>query len=92
MPRLVKLHPTGPVKIEVGSLRTDKPTFICACGLSKTMPFCDGSHKITKGEKPGMLYVYAQDGHTVVEERPDDSPDPSPSGGAAPSETPPMPM
>jgi CDGSH-type Zn-finger protein len=84
MPRIVKLYPTGPIKIEPGSLPADKPTWICACGLSKKMPFCDGSHKITRQEQPGMVYVYSQDGQTVVETRPDDSPEPGagPAGGA----------
>jgi CDGSH-type Zn-finger protein len=32
-----------PVKVEEG-----KSYWWCACGLSKTQPFCDGSHKTTK--------------------------------------------
>ena len=55
MARLVRLTATGPVKIEP----RDKPISICACGLSKTFPLCDGAHKTTsKLEQPGRLYEY----------------------------------
>ena len=28
------------------------------CGLSKNQPFCDGSHKLARGEAPDKLYWY----------------------------------
>ena len=31
-----------PIEVEAG-----KSYWWCACGLSKTQPFCDGSHKVT---------------------------------------------
>jgi CDGSH-type Zn-finger protein len=31
---------------------------ICVCGLSKKYPYCDGTHKITKDEEEGKIYVY----------------------------------
>lgn len=56
MARLVKLEHSGPVKIEPGH---DRPVWVCACGLSKTFPICDGSHKTTaKTEEAGRLYCY----------------------------------
>ncbi len=35
---------TAPFKVE---LEAGKTYFWCACGQSKTQPFCDGSHKAT---------------------------------------------
>lgn len=32
--------------------------WVCMCGLSKNKPLCDGSHKITKDEAVGKVYVY----------------------------------
>jgi len=40
---------------EAGNLKTIS---ICACGLSKKFPFCDGTHKQCKNEEAGMLYRY----------------------------------
>ncbi|MCL4404635.1 MAG: CDGSH iron-sulfur domain-containing protein [Candidatus Marsarchaeota archaeon] len=33
---------------------------ICACGLSKNKPFCDGTHMKTHNEKEGMHYAYKE--------------------------------
>ncbi|HYB74508.1 MAG TPA: CDGSH iron-sulfur domain-containing protein [Candidatus Sulfotelmatobacter sp.] len=55
MPRLVKHEATGPLKLDA----IEKfPVFLCMCGLSKNKPYCDGSHKKTRDEEPGQVYVY----------------------------------
>lgn len=70
MPRLVRLEATGPVKIDPAAIEPGKNVFVCACGLSRTFPMCDGSHKAAKlDEKPGVLSVYDRDRLRVVEER-----------------------
>lgn len=63
MPRLVRLNATGPIKIEPAAFPRDeqgnlKPIWICACGLSASMPYCDKAHKVCKDEDPGVVYRY----------------------------------
>lgn len=71
MARLVRIEPAGPVKIDPASLPKDesgnpKPIVICACGLSKKLPFCDGMHKTTsKLEEAGFLYRYDGEGKVI---------------------------
>jgi hypothetical protein len=36
--------------------------YICGCGLSNTQPFCNGNHKITRGEDFDKLYWYDEQG------------------------------
>ena len=69
MPRLVRMHHTGSIKVGP----SDKPISICACGLSRTFPLCDGSHKVARlvETDPGALYVYDPERVNVVEVRRD---------------------
>ncbi len=55
MARLVKHERNGPYEVPEGS---ELPVWICGCGLSKNKPFCDGSHKKTRDEAAGDIYVY----------------------------------
>ena len=41
MARLVKRLRNGPYEVTVGG----ETQYICGCGLSATLPFCDGTHK-----------------------------------------------
>ena len=46
MARIIRHVATAPVKIEP----SDKPVFVCTCGLTKNFPFCDGTHKVARAE------------------------------------------
>ena len=54
MARIVKRTYSEPYKLVVGG----EEKYLCRCGLSKNQPFCDGSHKLAKGEDTGRLYWY----------------------------------
>lgn len=53
---------------EAGNL---KPVFVCTCGISGKLPFCDGTHKACKTEEPGHVYVYDPATKQIVDKRPD---------------------
>jgi CDGSH-type Zn-finger protein len=65
MPRLVKRTLQGPTRYIIEG----QETWLCKCGLSKNQPYCDSSHKLTRGEEPGKLYWYDDAGqrHEVAD-------------------------
>ena len=54
MARLAKRTPQEPTKY----VMEGKEVWLCKCALSKNQPYCDGSHKLTRGEEAGKLYWY----------------------------------
>lgn len=69
MPRIVRHHQTGPYRIEPQNFPRDgKPISICACGLTRNPPYCDGSHKPCRDEDPAVTYVYDESGRRPVQE------------------------
>jgi CDGSH-type Zn-finger protein len=58
MARVVKRHRNQPYEVSIGG----ETQYICACGLSANLPFCDGSHAMTDAEDAGKTYWYDEDG------------------------------
>ncbi len=59
MARLVRHERNRPFLIQAGG----QNIAICGCGLSKNLPYCDGTHKITRDEEPDKLFVYDEELH-----------------------------
>jgi CDGSH-type Zn-finger protein len=58
MARLVKRFRDKPYELAVGG----ETLYICGCGLSANLPFCDGTHKSARGEEADRLYWYDEEG------------------------------
>ncbi|BCU67536.1 hypothetical protein HS7_09730 [Sulfolobales archaeon HS-7] len=59
MVRLVRHDRNKPYEIKADN---GQVFYVCACGLSKHKPFCDGSHKRTLDEEEGNVYIYDDEG------------------------------
>jgi CDGSH-type Zn-finger protein len=62
MARLVKRFRNKPYEVTVGG----ETQYICGCGLSANLPFCDGTHKSAQGEDASKLYWYDEEGKRRV--------------------------
>ena len=62
MARLVKHIRKRPFVVEKDGVKL----FICGCGQSKNLPFCDGTHKMTKDELDDRVYFYDLDGERIA--------------------------
>ncbi|MEQ9455084.1 MAG: CDGSH iron-sulfur domain-containing protein [Phycisphaeraceae bacterium] len=65
MARMIRHEATGPIEVPP----QDKSVWICACGLSQNLPYCDGAHKVCRQaekEASGQVHVYSRDRTRVV--------------------------
>lgn len=53
-----KLAQKGPYRVEL--MATYRYGW-CACGLSKSQPFCDGSHTMTKSGMKPVIWTHGKD-------------------------------
>lgn len=67
MTRLIPHTARGPLKVLKADLAQGDAVYLCRCGLTANPNgFCDGSHKATKDEQPGHVYLYERrDGQLV---------------------------
>jgi CDGSH-type Zn-finger protein len=68
MARLVRHEAMEPIEIKP----QQDSVWVCACGLSQDLPYCDGSHAKTTDEKPGEVCVYDRARQRIIERRTDE--------------------
>ncbi|HUR25673.1 MAG TPA: CDGSH iron-sulfur domain-containing protein [Candidatus Thermoplasmatota archaeon] len=66
MTRIVSHSANGPMAVPKAST-PGEAIYVCRCGLSASpLGLCDGSHKATRDEQPGQVYLYERrDGQLV---------------------------
>ncbi len=76
MARMIRIDRSVPYKIEPKDFPPDgKSIWICGCGLSNKMPYCDQTHKTCcPAEQTGTLYTYDATSKQVIRTQADDAP------------------
>lgn len=67
MTRIIEHTETSPIAIAKDSV-PGSHIHICHCGLTRSAPLCDGSHRVARQEKAGRLVRYSQQGSELVAE------------------------
>jgi CDGSH-type Zn-finger protein len=68
MAREVTHTARGPYELTVDDVDEEYgDVAVCQCGITATPPFCDGSHRRTEDEEPGIRHKYVDGERRVVE-------------------------
>ena len=86
MTRLIPHTARGPLKVLKADLAPGDAVYLCRCGLTANPNgFCDGSHKATKDEQPGNVYLYERRDGQLVRTAAPFVPAPGPTAPATPT-------
>lgn len=85
MTRLIPHTARGPLKVLKADLAPGDAVYLCRCGLTANPNgSCDGSHKATKDEQPGHVYLYERRDGLLVRTAAPFVPAPAPNASNAP--------